>query len=54
MSRMFQASMAGRKKLLHLNGGKTSSEINTFKDFLSSLVPGVENGTLGGIGNTFC
>jgi hypothetical protein len=42
-----------KKKVLHINGGKTSSEINSFKDFLSSLVPGIEKGTLGGLVTSF-
>lgn len=37
-----------RKKVLHLNGGKTSDEITELKSVLSELVPIVEDGFLGG------
>ena len=37
-----------KKKVLHLNGGKTAGEITDFRTFLSGLVPIVENGEVGG------
>jgi hypothetical protein len=37
-----------RKKVLHLNGGKTVSEITQLRNILSSLAPAVENGLVGG------
>lgn len=37
-----------KKKVLHLNGGKTAGEITEFRTFLSGLVPIVEEGEVGG------
>lgn len=37
-----------RKKVLHMNGGKTAEEINQFKNTLASLTPLIENGSVGG------
>ncbi|QRR03485.1 putative type IX secretion system sortase PorU2 [Dyadobacter sandarakinus] len=37
-----------QKKVLHLNGGKSSDEINQLKNILANLVPKVENGAIGG------
>jgi hypothetical protein len=37
-----------RKKVLHLNGGKTASEISQLKDMLKNLVPYVTDGIIGG------
>ncbi|MGN7886777.1 C25 family cysteine peptidase [Dyadobacter sp. 22481] len=37
-----------RKKVLHLNGGKTTSEITQLKSMLKNLVPVVTDGQLGG------
>lgn len=37
-----------RKNVLHLNGGKTVSEITQLRNILSSLTPAVENGVVGG------
>jgi hypothetical protein len=41
-------SYSWKKKILHLNGGKSAAEITQFKDFLADLVPIVENGEVGG------
>lgn len=43
------ASPSWKKRILHLNGGKTTSEVLTFKAALSSLVPIVETGEVGGV-----
>lgn len=37
-----------RKKVLHLNGGKSAEELSQFKTTLSALDPVVENGFVGG------
>ncbi|MBO9615489.1 MAG: hypothetical protein J7619_22505 [Dyadobacter sp.] len=37
-----------RKKILHLNGGKSISEITQLKNMLGNLVPVVKNGQVGG------
>jgi hypothetical protein len=37
-----------KKKVLHINGGKTTAEINAFKGELAGLVPMVAGGALGG------
>jgi hypothetical protein len=41
-------SYSWKKKILHLNGGKSAAEIAQFKNFLADLVPIVENGEVGG------
>jgi len=41
-------SYSWKKKILHLNGGKSAGEITQFKNFLEDLVPVVENGEVGG------
>lgn len=43
-----EASFSWRKKILHLNGGKSTSEVLQFKSALSDLVPLVETGEVGG------
>ncbi|WP_177194140.1 C25 family cysteine peptidase [Dyadobacter sp. SG02] len=40
--------VAWRKKVLHLNGGKTASEISQLRDMLKDLVPYVTDGIIGG------
>ncbi|WP_138481212.1 putative type IX secretion system sortase PorU2 [Dyadobacter bucti] len=48
----YENSLSGdyswRKKVLHLNGGKSVSEITQLKNILSALTPTVENGLVGG------
>nr|WP_221394335.1 C25 family cysteine peptidase [Dyadobacter sp. NIV53] len=41
------------KRVLHLNGGKTVDEINTFKNSLSTLSPLITKGTVGGTVKAF-
>lgn len=41
-------SVGWRKNVLHLNGGKTVSEITQLKNLLGSLVPKVADGIIGG------
>ncbi|WP_149242175.1 C25 family cysteine peptidase [Dyadobacter sp. 32] len=43
-----KANKQGQKKILHLNGGKTSEEINQLGSILRNLSPLVENGDFGG------
>lgn len=43
-----QQEFLWKKRVLHLNGGKSAAEINQFKTFLEGLIPTVENGEVGG------
>ncbi|MBE9465081.1 C25 family cysteine peptidase [Dyadobacter subterraneus] len=43
-----KTSYSWKKKILHLNGGKSATEITEFKDFLAALAPIVETGEVGG------
>ena len=43
------SSSAWKKRILHLNGGKSTSEVLQFKAALASLVPLVQTGEVGGI-----